>query len=172
MNALKTLSPENQFIITCPVFRADAKIASCFQLRDHVYRGDKPPVRIGCQVALHACKCPIIPIMTRLIREKGSKDPYHSAEPRKGALDPEILNQISPVLINEKKIEESGASDAEKKALHRCNADARAGSHMKVAPKAYKKDPPPSKSKPAIDAITTAAATGDLSAAINTETAV
>jgi hypothetical protein len=170
----KTLSPENQMLITCPVFRADVRISSCFTLRDLWARGEGPPVRQGCQVALNASKCPISAILTRMIRL--NEDIYHSTEPKKGALDQKILAQIGPTLIQDRKIDESGASDLEKKAMHRCNAEARDGSHSKASPKAYKRTAAPKLedvAAPAVsDAIITAAATGDMSAAINTETSL
>lgn len=161
----KTLSPDNQAAIACPVFRSDVKIASCFQLRDLVWRGERPAVRYGCQVAMDAGKCPIPVIITKMIRMQD--DPYHSPEPKRISIQQVVLDQISPVMVPEKRIDESGASDLEKKALHRCNKDARAGSHMTTKSKPYvapKKVAPPTK-------MITAAATGDLSAAINTEKA-
>ncbi len=167
---LKTLSPENQAIITCPIFRSDTKIAACFQLRELVWRGDRPAVRLGCQVAMDADKCPI-PRMIKEMMHKPGDDPYHAPEPRKVAIRQSVLDSSSPVLISEKAIEACGASANEKAAMRRCNNDARNGSRM--TSRTYAPPKPPSKTKVEVDdKITTAAATGDMSAAINTESAL
>jgi hypothetical protein len=168
----KTLSPENQFTFTCPVFRADTKIASCLALREVVWRGEPVAVRYGCQVAMHADKCPIPRIVRKMARMQD--DPYHSAEPKKGSLHQIILDEIAPVLVNERVIDESGATALEKTALHRCNAAARAGSHMTTKSRHYVKPAKMADVAPAAptisDATITAAASGDLSAALNAET--
>jgi hypothetical protein len=165
----KTCSPGNQFTFTCPIFKANTKIAPCLELRDRVYRGEPPAVRLGCQTAIHANKCPIPTIITHMCRMKD--DPYHSDEPKMGSLRQNILDVISPVLIPEKMIEASGASDAEKAAMRKRNDEARAGAKLATPPRssiAKPKETLPDPT-PAPKINSSAAATGDLSAAINTE---
>jgi hypothetical protein len=171
----KTLSPENQFLFTCPVFKVNTKIASCLELRELVWRGEKPAVRFGCQVAMHADKCPVPRIVRKMIRMQD--DPYHSTEAKVGSIQQVILDEIAPVLVMDRHIDESAATDLEKIALHKCNKAARAGEHMTTKSREYKKPTAPKKAAVApapkvSDATITAAATGDLSAALNTETAL
>lgn len=172
----KTLSPENQYKIVCPVFGAETRIAACFELRDRVWRGEKLPVRAGCQVALHASKCPINNIIKRMVQD--GSDPYHSVEPRLGSLDQDDLDRIARVLVPEKAIAER-CSPAEQKKLLEANENARKGvvikrtrtkteaAPMSDVPTAAPVAPAPARTTPS--AISEAAMTGDMSAAINAE---
>ena len=178
----KTLSPENEFRIRCPVFAAETKIADCFKLRDLVWRGEGPLVRQGCQCALIAGKCPIPVILTKMFRLKD--DPYHSAEPKVGALDPEILDQTSSITITDTTMRRFALSPQEQKKLVEANENARSGQHQKqVKPRRQERvleemetvaetkvDVDQSRTVDTkTDAIVEAAKSGDLSAAITAE---
>lgn len=167
----KTLSPENQFRIKCPVFHAETRIASCFTLRDAWARGEKIEVRQGCQAALYAGKCPIPTILTRMIRE--GHDPYHSAEPKLGSLDPTILDKTAPVLVTDSAMKRYALSPKEEQALVQANEYARSGKHV---PKKYERreerviEDMPVKTKAIEDsAVVKAATSGDLGAGLSTE---
>jgi hypothetical protein len=89
-----------------------------------VWRGEKPVQRQGCQVALHCGKCPITRILANMIRE--DDDPYHSAEPKQGALRPEILAYIGPILVTDEMIKRFDCTPAETARLIAGNDAARA----------------------------------------------
>jgi hypothetical protein len=171
----KTFEPENQFMITCPVFKAPTRLSACFELREIVWRGDKPPVRRGCQVAMHACKCPINDIVKDACRD--GDDPYYSATPKIGALRDNILERISPVLVLPDAIERANLPPKEAKALYDANDEAREGVKKKKRT-ARRRDPTPeeiaaagpvSAEEKVTDETIRAATTGDMSAAINAE---
>ena len=118
----KTLDPLNQFAFVCPVFKAQTKIAACFMLRDLVWRGEKQPTRRGCQVAMHAGKCPI----NQIIKDMGrlDDDPYYSATVKVGTLRDDILDRIAPVLVPEGDIQRADLPTKETLALRACNEEA------------------------------------------------
>jgi len=170
----KTLAPTNQFCFTCPIFNVETKIASCFALRDEVWRGRKPEVRKGCQVALHDSKCPVYWILAQMDRDD-EYDPHHAAERHVGHLDRKILERIAPIQVQERTIERVGVSDKERALLLASNS-------MKVSkPKgsveledverserkvSSRKASAPVEKKETVDATVEAAMSGDLSAAI------
>lgn len=174
----KTLSPENQAKIICPVFHAETRIAGCFVLRDLWARGEGPAdKRQGCQCALSAGKCPIPVMLGRMIREPGN-DPCHSAEPKLINIDDDILDRIAPVLVMDSTMRRFTISAGEEKALLKGNEDARSGKRV-IVKKPRRKDPPvqmeeikAAETSASTDAseLVTAAQSGDMSAAINAET--
>lgn len=172
----KTLSPENQFKFTCPIFRVETKISACFSLRDHFWRGERPPVRVGCQCAMDAGKCPIPVVLNRMIRE--GTDPYHSVEPRVGKLDYDVLDRISRVLVTDATMKRYPLSAGETGLLLRANEDARNG--VLSAPKKSRREervvetlpdvaPAEKTTKSDASELMKAAASGDMTAAINAE---
>jgi hypothetical protein len=170
----KTLSPNNQFMINCPTFKVDTKLAACFALRDAVYRGDKPTVRIGCQCVVMSGKCPAVAVVDRMIREKD--DPYFSAEPKVGRLDPTILDKVAPVIVTDSMMKRYPLSPSEEKLIAEANEYARSGKHQRhVAPRRAEKvvmeDVPTSTPATTPGPATNAAQTGDMAAAINAELA-
>jgi hypothetical protein len=93
----KTLAANNQLTITCPVFQVETPIASCFRLRDMVWKGQGPQQRQGCQACMAASKCPINGIIKSMFAR--GTDPYYSAEPKHGALLPEHLALSANVIV-------------------------------------------------------------------------
>lgn len=173
----KTLSPENQLKITCPVFNAETRIAGCFHLRDLVWRGDRPDKRAGCQCALLAGKCPIPVILQRIIRT--GEDTLYSAEPKLGKIDDDILDRISTTLVTDSEMRRHALSPQEEKALVRANEDARSGKRV-IKKKVRREErvieeidttPGPAKTAPTdASALVKAAQSGDMSAAVNAAT--
>lgn len=168
----KTLDPANQFSIVCPIFKAQTKLAACFALRDLWARGECPPTRRGCQVALDAGKCPIEHILQSM-RLQGD-DPYHSKEAKVGTLRATILERIAPVLVLEKAIERANVSPKEAEYLLKANEDARKGVGRAVK-KARRADPDMTQLEITDTmavvvpdtAIAKAAKSGDMTAAVN-----
>lgn len=155
----KTLSPENQMMINCPVFSVDVKISGCFMLRDMVWRGEKHTARHGCQVALHAGKCPINHLIKHMLAH--DSDPLHSTEPKVGHLPGEILARIAPVLIMKKAIANGDCTPGERQRLVICNERAGAGVKVEVKQKRASK-----KTEPITDETVAAATSGDMGAAV------
>lgn len=163
----KTLSPDNQALVQCPVFAAKTKIRDCFTLRDMVWRGDKPIVRQGCQCALLAGKCPIPVILRRMIRT--GADDYHAAEPKVISIQTNDLDQISKVLVLDSQMKRHSLSAVEEKKLLDCNEAARKSKPMISKRKPERIADMASVETPAVSSdIIEAATTGDLGAAINT----
>ena len=176
------LSPSNQFSFVCPIFDVETKISACIKLRELVWKGQRPEVRVGCQACMSASKCPAATIVQRMaIGNRLAPDEYFSAQPSKGKLRVDILEHIQPVIVLENtdaaKVENTiaqyGVPSAEANLIR--SSSERIAKQLGVAPQAkplgqskarkfveVEKTAP--KSTPQIN---TAAATGDLSAAIN-----
>lgn len=93
----RTLSATNQFHLACPIFNTEVPIASCFKLRDLVWKGQAPPVRRGCQACMRASKCPINNIIRGL--KTGDIEPYYAVTKRVGHLVASDHARIAPVLV-------------------------------------------------------------------------
>lgn len=175
----KTLMDSNQFIITCPVFNSKTKIAACFTLREHVWRGNKPEVRKGCQMCMRFGKCPVNNIIWDMIRTPGL-DPYHSDVPREGRLQEKHIAQIERVVIPERDleraIERGDISPVEAKLMKASNAAARqtaakgvrsAQEIQLVDVKIDRSVKAPAKTEDEVDPSILAATSGDMAAAVN-----
>jgi len=173
---LKTLSPENRFAFTCPVFGADVEIRTCLHLQEMQYRGKAPEVRKGCQACITASKCPIIHIVKDLNEHN---DPYYSAEPKVGRLSNKVLNAIAPIMVPDFVLRQDRYADIpekQKQMIRDCNGLSGAkqlkGIDLETlaapAPTPSSKAHKPRGVAPTTESyLDTAAATGDLAAAIN-----
>ena len=161
----------NQFTFECPVFHAKTKIAACWELRELYARAERPAVRKGCQVALECGKCPMTAIMWKNVRS--GKDPYIAADDSVRKISDDILERISPVLIRHEVMRKYDLSPAEHQKLTEANASAGkfvASKRTRSTQTAKMEDVPVEAAKPATPkADFTAAATGDMAAAINAE---
>lgn len=178
----KTLDEANQFVFVCPIFETQTKIASCFTLRELVWRGNKPDVRKGCQMCMKHSKCPANNIIWDMIR-RPDFDPYHSATPKLGKLQDKHLVQIERVIINEKDIERAldagRISPAEAQKMTRANQLARNQANkgvrsatdfelVDVRPEPVERRVEKIKKDDAeVSATVQAAITGDMTAAVN-----
>lgn len=165
----KTLADDNQFGFTCPVFKANTAIKPCIELRDRFWRGERPEVRRGCQAAMEASKCPIVHVIDQMII-KGN-DPYYSATPKLGTLDPDILARVSPVLVRPEIMDKHNISEREREILLKANEDAAKGvkNVTKYAKPRRKPSAPAMATVPETkpDVTVEAAEKGDMTAAIN-----
>jgi hypothetical protein len=181
----QTLSTTNQFVFTCPIFDADTKMAACMALREAVWMGKHIEKRRGCQAAMRCGMCPAAAIVSKIIYSQAAvSDDYGATEPKKGRLRADILGRIANVIATESVITKFGLSDRELELIR--SARPRIVEQMKTAPGATKTaafvepkarntaavkptrrtaTPKPIETKP--DAITTAATTGDMAAALN-----
>jgi hypothetical protein len=173
-----TLSNQNQFSFTCPVFNADTKMASCMVLREAVWMGKHVEKRRGCQAAMNCSMCPAAEIVRKISYGKDVSDDYGSLEPKRGKLHADILERIAPRIPIQRELERAGISDTERELL--MSARPRVEAQLKVAP-GYdgkktqhiepRKHASPAairpKPEPVNHTINQAAMTGDLSAAIN-----
>jgi hypothetical protein len=172
----KTLSPSNEFRIVCPIFGAETRIADCFALEQRVCRGEQIEERKGCQACISSSKCPIRRITHEMIRE--GSDPYHSTEPRVGQLQPRILDLIHPIIVRDEVLNRLAVPTSERLAIEAANEAASASARGKAPRKATgaveleavdktPRKPAKAAQKPQEpDALTQAAMTGDMSAAV------
>jgi hypothetical protein len=111
----KTISPDNRFSFTCPIFGVNTEIRVCLFLREQLWRGKKQTVRKGCQACLHDSKCPIYPIM----REMQSKDvdPYYSPTPKHGALYERHLSSIRNIVVRKATLDRYDVPENERKLI-------------------------------------------------------
>jgi hypothetical protein len=166
----KTLDEENNKLrIICPIFHAETPIATCFKLRDIVWRGDRPPQRQGCQACMRASKCPINNIIIGMMRDPDS-DPYYSAEPKVVNLKDYDLEAIARVKVIDQFLRGYTLSDKEQAMIEKANADARAHADGKGVKRTRR---PLSVSEEIEEPVrvesstASAAETGDMAAAIN-----
>lgn len=157
----RTLDPQNQLHIVCPIFNAETPIAACFTLRELVWCGKPPQVRKGCQVCMRANKCPINNIIWDMVRHPDT-DPYWSDQKKVAHFKQHHLDQIARVTVPESLIVSHELSDKEVLMIRRANNAAKTGAISRGRPE---RDAP---IEPVVDEATlTAAKTGDMSAAIN-----
>lgn len=165
----KTLSSDNQFAFTCPIFKANTAIRACLELRERFWRGERPEVRRGCQAAMECSKCPIVHVMDRMIMT--GEDLYFSETPKLGTLRPEILTRMAPVLVRTEIMDKHRVSERERELLLKANADAAHGVRnvTKYTKPRRKPSAPAMTAVPETqsDATVEAATTGDMTAAIN-----
>lgn len=91
---------DNQFKFTCPIFGADVEMRQCMSLREMVWRGQGPRVRKGCQACMSASKCPIVHVVKECDPDRGI-DPYFSKEPKLGKLSDKVLKTIAPLVVSD-----------------------------------------------------------------------
>lgn len=174
----KTLSPANRFSFTCPIFGAAVELRGCLALREKVWRGESQPIRQGCQACMRASKCPIVPMMQSMMREKS--DPYFSLEPKLGHLAADLVKRIANVVVPDAILKLFDIPQRQRDLILETNGQLGAKKLKGISnleevefssPSDSHRDPPERKSKAVKteepDALLVAAATGDLSAAIN-----
>jgi hypothetical protein len=164
----------NQFSFVCPIFNVSTKMAACVKLRNLVYRGQGPDVRKGCQACMASNKCPAIHAINNTIRNKeNSEFPYASPTPVEGKLRADILERIAPVVVQAAHLQKFAVPISEVALIETAND--RIYKQLGVAPKQGGKTGgsrmPARKAKsentPVQTSVQQAAATGDLTAAIN-----
>ncbi len=179
-----TLSGDNQFQFTCPVFNANTKMAACVALREAVWMGKTVAKRQGCQAAMNCSMCPAAAIVKQISYGHGLvSDDYGSKEPKMGKLHADVLERIRNVIPIERELSRFTLSDAERQLL--LTAKERIDSQLKTAPGAngkstafvepkkqatFLREPTEARKAPTNtqnEAINRAAMTGDMTAAIN-----
>lgn len=167
-----TMNERNQFTFTCPIFDTETRMSLCVRLRNMVWRGENPEVRRGCQACMSAGKCPAAEVVRRIaFNSSNASDDYASEEPRKGKLAADILEHIHKTIVPEAVLQRFGVSSAERMKIE--TASDRIGALIPGAPRlsgrrsARPTASPAQKVTPKADKIKSAAATGDLSAALN-----
>lgn len=111
----------NQMIITCPIFNVDTKVAHCVELRHRIFRGEAGQVRRGCQACVASGKCPIAREVTKTIHHKLSFQDYVSDEPKKGKLSKQMLTEIRPVVVQSQHLDKYGVSPEERDLIMTAN---------------------------------------------------
>lgn len=182
MTKYLSLSEENQFCFTCPVFNARTKMAACTTLRELVWRGERVEKRRGCQVAMKSGMCPAAAMVSLYSYNKNWDNDFHSSDVEKdGKLHAQVLEKIVNKLPMEKLYHRYEVAEAEIKLLETANdrieqqlktapgerlSRAEGASHTKAG-KRRKAAAAPKQTVPT--EIQSAAASGDMSAAINQE---
>lgn len=173
---IASFSTANQLKIICPIFGVESEVRVCLHLRDELWAGRKKDVRRGCQACLHDSKCPIVVIVQETFRT-GEDPGYFSREPRVVSIKDKHLDRIQRVLVQDKTLNDYGVPDNERLAIAAVNRwDAKLkgrvpGHKLEELPSAGPARKPAEKpiEAPKTDLIE-AAATGDLTAAINEAT--
>lgn len=165
----------NQFSFVCPIFNVSTKMAACVKLRTMVYRGQGPEVRKGCQACMASNKCPAIHAVNSMIYGKEKAEfPYVSPTPVEGKLRADILERIAPVVVQSAHLQKFSVPASEVALIQTANeriikqlggapkqGGKTGGSKMSSARRAK------SETAPVQTSVQQAAATGDLTAAIN-----
>ncbi|MBX5130685.1 hypothetical protein HJB53_29805 [Rhizobium lentis] len=113
-----TLSRENQFQFTCPVFNATTKMAACMMLREAVWMGKRVEKRQGCQAAMSCGMCPAAAIVSKMSYSRGPvSDDYGSKEPKVGKLHADILDRLKNVIPIQRELGRFTLSDQERQML-------------------------------------------------------
>lgn len=176
-----TLSPENQFQFTCPIFDTQVKFAQCARVRDAAYLGFVLPVRRGCQACVRDSKCPAAEVIRAITFNKDMPDDYGSTKPVHGKVRQNVLEKIAPVMVRQTTMDAMGVPPAERMLIE--SSSDRIRKSIGAAPLPGTKRPqsasvdlehvpaPKRTTKPtpapANNAVMEAAASGDLAAALN-----
>lgn len=176
--SMLTFAEENAFSFVCPIFNVETKIADCIKLRDAVWRGRQLSVRRGCQACMASSKCPAAAIVQRIAMTRGPHaDDYGSPTPVTGKLRADILERILPVVVRQPHLDQLAVPAVEVQLIESANeriqaqlGRAPAASTGRVTTGKSRSRPEAAKqAKPETSqALNSAAASGDLSAAINT----
>lgn len=168
----QALTPNNQFVFQCPIFKADSKISTCFKLDQKKKRGEQIEVRQGCQACMNAGLCPIPHLVKMMFRE--GKELCYSPTPKKGKLPDAILERIRPIVVLESHMSMLNVPPAERKLIEAAsglNGSIPKGSGVSLKDVTSEPAEKPKKTRKAASKPTTtnhtAAETGDMSAAIN-----
>lgn len=177
------LSTQNKITFTCPIFDVSTQMRSCVKLRDMFMRGEKPQVRKGCQACMASGKCPALEIVRRFaFGVATAEDDLSSTTETHGKLPASVLERIAPLIVLPNTMTQYRISDVERQMIE--TSRERIEAQLRTAPRGEKssritrvsaapEERKPSKigkvpDAPVASKITSAAATGDLSAAINT----
>lgn len=179
---IDSLRTDNQFSFVCPIFNIKTRMGACVKLRDLVFKGQAPAVRSGCQAAIRCSKCPAAEMVRKYCYDKTFVNDHHgSMVPKEGKLMRVILERVRPTMMRENVLEAFNVSDTERKLL--MTADERIDEQLKTAPgepgRSVTKFEAAPRRKTKVEkvevtqqasqssALKEAAASGDLSAAIN-----
>lgn len=170
--------PANQFQFVCPVFEVTTRISQCFKLRELVWAGKKQEVRRGCQACMASGKCAAAAIVSKKYPPgKSWQDEYASDEPVVGKVRRDILDRIHRPMVLDSTLRKFGVPDAE--AARIASSSERIGKMIGAAPLPDDSQPDrfasagvgsavkKRKSSSTTRDTNSAAATGDLAAAIN-----
>lgn len=178
------LSAENQASFVCPIFDVPTQMRACVKLRDMFMRGEKPQVRKGCQACMASGKCPAYEVIRRFaFNSATSEDDLSSTTETTVKLPASVLARIAPVMVMPATMTAYRITDAEQQMIE--SSRERIEAQLRTAPRGEKairtmrqaSQPEPRKATkigkvpdaPKVEpTINKAAASGDLSAAINT----
>ncbi len=171
------LSKENKASFVCPIFNVSTTMRACTRLRDMVYMGKKPPVRAGCQACIASSKCPAAEFIRKVAfgQDLGGTDMASDTE-ETVKIPAEILTAIHPVVVTETMMNRYNLTLVERELIE--SANPRIEAQLGHAPKQKLSSPRPvgrsttrtvtKAEQPAVSsAVAEAAASGDMSAAIN-----
>lgn len=180
-----TLARENRFSFTCPIFDAKVEMRSCVFIRDKVYVGKKLETRRGCQACVRSGKCPAAEIVRRIaFNSTDITDHCSSTEEKHGRLPADVLERVAAVLVKDSDLASLSVPQVERDLITssrerieaqivtapRERVSARRVSAPVNEPRKVAQKPVQRASVPATTqttAINKAAATGDLTAALN-----
>lgn len=179
-----SMSLKNQFSFHCPVVDVDVEMRGCVYLRDKVYSGQTIATRRGCQACIQASKCPAAEMVRRVaFGSNDATDHCASEEPKLGRIPGDVLDRIKAVLVPEHLLRQYGVSSAEvakiQSSRERIEAQALTAPRTKVegrerrvaagapARRESRVIEMPKTAPEVSNAITNAAATGNMAAAIN-----
>lgn len=182
---LLTLSRENRFSFTCPIFDTKVEFRSCVAVRDKVYVGKKLETRRGCQACVQSSKCPAAEIVRRIaFKSNDMTDHCSSTEERHGKLPADVLERIAAVMVRDSDLEamkvpalerdliassrariEAQISSAPRERVSARRIETAVSEPRKPSQKTAQRAPSPATTQPTT--INKAAASGDLSAALN-----
>lgn len=167
----RTFLPSNEFRFKCPIFGSETKITHCFEIRDRWAKGQRPEVRQGCQACLSSNKCPVGHVLKDMQLGRES-EPYYSATPVVGKLDPKILNRIASIRTMEQTFNQYPMPPAQRDAVLKANttfavSETELEAMSGAAPKVRWNEQARPKAEPAVvDDVVAAAQRGDMAAAI------
>lgn len=117
-----SVSMENRFSFTCPVFNQEVEMRGCVLVREKVYKGQSFEQRRGCQACVVGGKCPAAEIVKRIaFQTNDATDRCSSTEVKVGKLPADALERIRPTIIPESVLLRFSLSGSERKLIETAN---------------------------------------------------
>lgn len=125
----------NKFSFTCPIFNVKTHFEHCTTLRNEMFGGKTVAVRKGCQACIASSKCPAALEYRESIYGRKALYPHYVSpdEPKHGKLRAEVLESILPVKVQDIHLNMYAVPAVEQELI--ATANDRIRDQLKTAPK-------------------------------------
>lgn len=127
---IKLYDGDIKFTFKCPIFKAQVRLGTCYDLYRKWQVATSVPVRKGCQACMASNKCPIWHLHQKTAIEDAKKVMIY--EEKSGSLPKNILEKTSRVLIQESHMKFYDCSEKEISIMNAVNEATKAGKYIDI----------------------------------------